>query len=135
MRLGADVAIDYQKHDVAKELKRLDRFDMILDCVQKKPQSLSIWMNLLKKNCDATYVTLNGPLLRNNDRLGFPFGFFKSAVDYVPNTLKYKAEGKNIAWGLFYPSKTALRTTANLIDKGKVWFACSIDMLKCAAIM
>ena len=118
--LGAQLAIDYKTHDVKQELAKVARYDLILDCVKANPYPLSVWMSLLKSNCGASYVTLNSPLLRNNDNMGFPFGFVKSALDFGPDALKYKAQGKNLGWGLFLPSTTALKHVASLIEKDKV---------------
>lgn len=120
--LGADTVIDYKQHDVVSELGKVEGFDLILDGVKvvDGSKNLTELMSLLKPNSQSHYVDLNSPMLRNNDSLGFPFGFAKSLIDFTPTALNYAKEGKQYRWGFFMPNVEALKTVANLVDEGKV---------------
>ena len=115
---NADLVLDYKDLNFQKELRSAGAFDLILDCAYMKEQDTSVLMQFLKTGAGARYVTLNGPLLRNNDSLGFPIGFLKSVCDFGSKNVQYQLDGgKMLTWGLFQPSRNALRQTAKLVDE------------------
>jgi hypothetical protein len=125
--LGADVAVDYKTNNVMTELKQLPAFDFILDGIQNQDKNtVAEYLQLLKSNSNAHYVTLNSPLLRNNDELGLPFGLAKSFMELSCMIMVAGKQGKHYRWGLYVPSTLALETVAQLVDKKQV---CSINII------
>ena len=120
---NADLVLDYKNLSFQEDLQKTSAFDLILDCAYTNEKDVSTLMSLLKPRAGARYVTLNGPLLRNNDNFGFPFGFIKSACDFGVRNVQYQLDGgKTLAWGLFQPSRNALQQTAKLVDQQFVRF-------------
>lgn len=116
--LQADTIIDYKSCDVARELAKLEKFDVILDPLGGETPSFSV--DLLKSWTNAKYVSLVMPLLPSTDKYGIPGGLIQSATDLSFNVLKGFSRGRSYRWGLFMPNGNALRKVAKLVDSGDI---------------
>lgn len=119
LKLGADIALDYTKHNVMHELQRLHRFDLIYDAVGEEEIADNA-ATLLRPFTGATYVSVVVPLLRNVDTNGVVFGLTKSACQLSTSVVKGLSNGINIRWGLFMPNGSAMKAVAKLVDEGKI---------------
>lgn len=120
LELGADVAIDYKRSDMLTELAKLRKFDFILDGVLNNPIPSSEWMSMLRAGVFAHYVTLNSPLLKNNDEMGVFPGLLRSTAQVLLQSAQHASDAKQLRWAFFIPSATALAHTAKLVEQQKV---------------
>ncbi|XP_019647767.1 PREDICTED: reticulon-4-interacting protein 1 homolog, mitochondrial-like [Branchiostoma belcheri] len=118
--LGADDIVNYQAQDVREHLKRLNKFDLILDGVGGEAEKYLFSTDYLKPWAGAKYVTLRTPLLKNADSLGFTDGLLKSGMSLAGNAVKGLASGIHYRWGFFTPDGMALDKIAALVDQGKI---------------
>lgn len=70
-----------------------------------------------------TYVTLNSPLLINNDKYGLLGGLLTSAGNFLEANATRICSGKTVRWGYFIPSNSGFRFIHDLICEGKVYDA------------
>lgn len=67
-----------------------------------------------------SYITLNSPLLVNNDKYGLLGGLVTSASNLLESNATRILSGKTVRWGYFVPSNTGFRFIHNLICQDKV---------------
>ncbi|KAM4529564.1 reticulon-4-interacting protein 1 homolog, mitochondrial-like [Fundulus diaphanus] len=117
--LGADEVVDYTAGDVAEQLERMERFDVILDNVGGDTEEWA--MGLLKPWSGAKYVTLVSPLLLNTDSMGLLDGTLHAGL-----TLHNKAfqnitsSGVFYRWAFYAPDGPTLDEVSRLADAGKI---------------
>lgn len=116
--LGADDVVDYTAGPVEKQLKNLEKFDLILDSIGGETEKWAL--DLLKPWSGAKFVTLITPFLHNTDRLGLADGMMQSVVTVGCKVVKNLRKGVHYRWGFFAPSGSALDEISEMVDAGKV---------------
>ncbi|XP_034264989.1 reticulon-4-interacting protein 1, mitochondrial [Pantherophis guttatus] len=117
-RLGADDVIDYKSGNVEEQLKKLPKFDFILDNVGGSTEN---WApNLLKKWSGASYVSLVTPFLVNMDRLGVADGMLRTGITIGAKVLKHLYNGIHYRWSFFASNGRYLDEIATLVNAGKI---------------
>ncbi|XP_034018206.1 reticulon-4-interacting protein 1 homolog, mitochondrial-like isoform X2 [Thalassophryne amazonica] len=117
--LGADEVVDYTAGDVAAQLERMEKFDLILDNVGGDAEHWGL--DLLKPWSGAKYVTLVTPLLHNIDSMGLLGGMFQSGFMLQNKAVQsILSNGTFYRWGFFAPDGPALDEVSLLVDAGKI---------------
>lgn len=117
-QLGADHVVDYTMPDWQNQLQDMEGFDVVLHGVKSIPANFGV--SLLKSWANAKCVTILSPLLSNFDAYGLPCGFISSVTEAGFDTMTSLKEGKSLRWAFFAANGDALKTFANLVDKGKI---------------
>ncbi|XP_063982480.1 reticulon-4-interacting protein 1, mitochondrial [Diachasmimorpha longicaudata] len=113
--LGADVVIDYKAEDSDQLVKSEGPYEIILDCANQGPDLVK------QKGYDCgSYITLNSPLLRNIDELGYVGGAIKNLTDLLKYNIPLKENKSFVKWGFFAPSSAGMRTLQELVEDGKI---------------
>uniref|UniRef100_A0A6Q2WU18 NAD(P)H oxidoreductase RTN4IP1, mitochondrial n=1 Tax=Esox lucius TaxID=8010 RepID=A0A6Q2WU18_ESOLU len=116
--VGADDVVDYTAGDVAAELGRLEKFDVVLDNVGGGSEH---WApDLLKAWSGAKYVTLVTPLLANTDSMGLLEGGVRSGLALSQVAVKNMCNGVFYRWGFYAPDGPVLDDVSRLVDTGKI---------------
>lgn len=117
--LGVDDVIDYKMQDVADELLKLAKVDVVLDPLGGETPSFS--MDVLKSWSGAKYVSLVMPVLPAMDQLGLVGGLAKSLADFNLNAVKsFTKGGINYRWAFFMPNVNALMKITRMIEAGQI---------------
>ncbi|XP_011311536.1 reticulon-4-interacting protein 1, mitochondrial [Fopius arisanus] len=113
--LGADVVIDYKAEDSDDLIKNEGPYEIILDCANQGPELVR------QKGFECgTYITLNSPLLRNVDELGYVGGAFKNLADLLKYNIPLKENKSFVKWGFFAPCSAGMKTLQELVEDGKI---------------
>jgi NADPH:quinone reductase-like Zn-dependent oxidoreductase len=118
LELGADIALDYTRHDAMLELENLPRFDLIFDAIGSGMADYCV--GLLRPLTGSTYVSIVVPVLGNMDKWGLVLGASKTAAELGAAVAKGLRHGVNIRWALFNPSGEAMEAVAKLVLEGKI---------------
>ncbi|XP_038051901.1 reticulon-4-interacting protein 1, mitochondrial-like [Patiria miniata] len=116
--LGADHVVDYRTTDPEKELKKLGRFDYILDPIGGKVEEYSL--NLLNGAKGANYVTLITPLMAAIDSQGAVLGSLSSSFNLIKKALQTAKVGGKYRWAFATANAEALKKVAALVEEGKI---------------
>ncbi|KAL1491073.1 hypothetical protein ABEB36_011726 [Hypothenemus hampei] len=112
--LGADVVFDRNHPEFVKNVLEEGKFHIILDAA-------NVGMDNIPSNWQyETYITLNSPLLINNDKYGVCGGLFTSAQNLIEANIKRMGAGKTVKWGYFVPSRTGFELVHDLICQEKL---------------
>ncbi|CAG9767665.1 unnamed protein product [Ceutorhynchus assimilis] len=112
--LGADMVYDRNDPDFEKNVQLEGKYHIILDAANMGIQNIpSKWQY-------ESYVTLNSPLLVNNDKYGLCTGLLTSARNLIESNATRICEGKTVRWGYFVPSNTAFKFINELICEEKI---------------
>lgn len=68
-----------------------------------------------------TFVTLNSPLLVNNDKHGLFFGMLQSIGSLLNTNRSIISSGRTLRWGYFVPSRRGFEFIHSLICHEKVY--------------
>ena len=95
------------------------QLDVIFDCAGSNGPS---YKDALKRWDNATFVSLNTPLLASTDKDGLICGILNSAKTLLEeNILSFSTQGNTHRWGYFMPNPTALRTITKYVESGQVF--------------
>ncbi|XP_022083562.1 reticulon-4-interacting protein 1, mitochondrial-like [Acanthaster planci] len=116
--LGADHVVDYRTTDPEKELRKLGRFDYILDTVGGKVEDYSI--NLLNGAKGANYVTLVTPIMESIEAQGAVVGSLAASFSLIKKALQTAKIGGKYRWAFATGNGAALKKIATLVEEGKI---------------
>lgn len=112
--LGPDMVFDRNDKDFETNVRQEGKYHIILDAANMGIQNLpQTWQY-------ESYVTLNSPLLINNDKYGLLGGLLTSAGNFLEANATRICSGKTVRWGYFIPSSSGFRFIHDLICDGKV---------------
>jgi len=90
------------------------KYHIILDAANMGIQNVPSTWNY------ETYVTLNSPLLVNNDKYGLFGGMWTSAGNLFETNVSRICSGKTVRWGYFIPLNAGFRFIDDLICHEKI---------------
>ncbi|KAF7281482.1 hypothetical protein GWI33_004728 [Rhynchophorus ferrugineus] len=112
--LNPDLVFDRNNSNFNKDVELEGKYHVILDAA-------NVGIHNIPNNWKyETYITLNSPLLINNDKYGLPGGLLKSAKDLFDANIKNICDGKTVRWGYFVPSSTGFQFVNDLICREKI---------------
>ncbi|XP_060516852.1 reticulon-4-interacting protein 1 homolog, mitochondrial [Cylas formicarius] len=112
--LGADVVYDRNDKDYERLVCQEGKYHIILDAAK-------IGIENIPKSWDyETYITLNSPLLTNNDDRGLLCGTAASIRNLLENNVTRIASGRTVRWGFFVPSTSGFEFVDKLIRSGEI---------------
>ena len=92
--------------------------DVVFDCAGTNDLS---YKYALKKWENASYVSLNSPLLSSTDNDGVICGVLNTAKTLVQeNILSYSTQGSTNRWGYFMINPVALKKITKYVELGQV---------------
>tara|TARA_Y100000590_G_scaffold93439_2_gene105866 strand:- start:9574 stop:10614 length:1041 start_codon:yes stop_codon:yes gene_type:complete len=111
--LGAEIAIDYKKE---KFHKLLNNYDLVFDCLGDFGglESVENCLEILKKDTNTHYISLNHPFLRTLDTKGLILGV-PSALK-LRHTAKKNAKPINLHWSIYRPSTSGLSELGRMVE-------------------
>uniref|UniRef100_A0A2P2HYW4 Reticulon-4-interacting protein 1 n=1 Tax=Hirondellea gigas TaxID=1518452 RepID=A0A2P2HYW4_9CRUS len=115
--LGVLEFYDYQDNDAMQALTMERSFDLVLDASGCRDLR---YLECLKTNRNASYVSLLSPLLKNTDAHGLLLGVAKSALELVQLNSSSLGKGRLVKWGYYSPSKQALAQIRDMMQRGQL---------------
>jgi NADPH:quinone reductase-like Zn-dependent oxidoreductase len=112
-KLGADLVIDHATQSIAE----LRDFDVVLDSSLDREERL---LNALKRDAQATYITITSPKMGLVDEFGLELGAKKADQLLASRRAEQAQLGRRYHWGFMKPSGHALSEVTNLIEAGRV---------------
>ncbi|XP_066141407.1 reticulon-4-interacting protein 1 homolog, mitochondrial-like [Euwallacea fornicatus] len=112
--LNPDVIFDKEDSDFEKNVQLEAKYNIILDAAKVGIDNIpNSWKY-------ESYVTLNSPLLVNNDNYGLVGGLIKSAGNLTAANASRICSGKTVRWGYILPSNSGFKFIHELICQGKI---------------
>ncbi|ENN75892.1 reticulon-4-interacting protein 1, mitochondrial isoform X1 [Dendroctonus ponderosae] len=112
--LGTDLAFDRNDPDFVRNVQSEGKYHVILDACNMGIENLPAGWQY------ESFVTLNSPLLVNNDKYGL-FGGMLRSIGNLLNTNRSKiCSGKTLRWGYFVPSRRGFEFIHTLICQEKI---------------
>ncbi|XP_050306715.1 reticulon-4-interacting protein 1 homolog, mitochondrial [Anthonomus grandis grandis] len=112
--LGPDMVFDRNDPDFIKNVQNESKYHIIFDAANMGIQNIpNSWQY-------ESYITLNSPLLVNNDKYGLLGGLITSAGNLIESNITRMCSGKSVRWGYFVPSNSGFRFIHELICRGKI---------------
>lgn len=112
--LKPDFVFDRSDPNFIKNVELEGKYHVILDAANMGIHNIPKSWNF------ESYITLNSPLLVNNDNYGLTFGLLKSAKDLFEANITNICNGKTVRWGYFVPSNFGFQFLHRLVCEGKI---------------
>ncbi|KFD55003.1 GroES-like protein [Trichuris suis] len=116
--LGANEVIDYKQSDAVDRLKRLEKFDIVLNLAAG--ELAKVGQQMLRDQLGSVYASLVTPLMRDTDEHGLVLGLMKSGLTFGEQFIKHAINGQLYWWSYANPDGRELSTVARLVDAGKI---------------
>jgi reticulon-4-interacting protein 1, mitochondrial len=113
--LGADIAIDYTKDDLAKVLRDVD---IVYDTAGADEDRA---LDVMRTGSNASFVTIVHPVISITDELGWDEGMKKVTAIRTAKAEEQKSKyGRLYAWSMIKPDTPSLATVTDLFTNGRI---------------